>query len=104
MKNKTTFSGRCKNLWKRFTTYEKIWFFSILVLAIVFSFLFPETDDPTYTVKLDKTAYSSGAGSGYTVLDFTGTEEDFVISGITVNGEEVDLDYDEPSHRTNPKL
>ena len=56
MKNKTTFSGRCKNLWKRFTTYEKIWFFSILVLAIVFSFLFPETDDPTYTVKLDKTA------------------------------------------------
>ena len=95
MKNKTTFSGRCKNLWKRFTTYEKIWFFSILVLAIVFSFLFPETDDPTYTVKLDKTAYSSGAGSGYTVLDFTGTEEDFVISGITVNGEEVDLDYDE---------
>lgn len=95
MKNKTTFSGRCKNLWKRFTTYEKIWFFSILVLAIVFSFLFPETDDPTYTVKLDKTAYSSGAGSGYTVLDFTGTEEDFVISGITVNGEEVDLGYDE---------
>lgn len=95
MKNKTTFSGRCKNLWKRFTTYEKIWFFSILVLAIVFSFLFPETDDPTYTVKLDKTAYSSGAGSGYTVLDFTGTEEDFVISGITVNGEELDLGYDE---------
>ena len=50
MKNKTTFSGRCKNLWKRFTTYEKIWFFSILVLAIVFSFLFPDNYYRTFTV------------------------------------------------------
>lgn len=31
-------------LWNYFTTYEKIWFFSILVLSIVFAFVFPEED------------------------------------------------------------
>lgn len=35
---------RAKNLWNYFTTYEKVWFFSILILAIVFAFLFPEED------------------------------------------------------------
>lgn len=35
---------RAKNLWKYFSTYEKIWFFSILILAVVFSFIFPEED------------------------------------------------------------
>ena len=35
---------RLVNLWNYFTTYEKIWFFSILILAIVFAFLFPEED------------------------------------------------------------
>ena len=30
--------------WNYFTTYEKIWFFSILVLSIVFAFVFPEDD------------------------------------------------------------
>ncbi len=29
-------------VWNYFTTYEKIWFFSILVLAIVFTIVFPE--------------------------------------------------------------
>ena len=38
------FSARCKKLWSFFTTYEKIWFFSILVLAVIFAFLFPEED------------------------------------------------------------
>jgi nicotinamide mononucleotide transporter len=33
-----------KKLWNYFTTYEKIWYFSILILAIVFAFLFPEED------------------------------------------------------------
>ena len=32
------------NVWNYFTTYEKIWFFSITVLAFVFAFLFPEED------------------------------------------------------------
>lgn len=35
---------RAKDLWNYFTTYEKIWFFSILILAFVFAFLFPEED------------------------------------------------------------
>ena len=35
---------RAKNLWNYFTTYEKVWFFSILILAIIFAFLFPEED------------------------------------------------------------
>lgn len=33
-----------KDLWNYFTTYEKVWFFSILILAFVFAFLFPEED------------------------------------------------------------
>lgn len=36
--------ARLKNLWFYFSTYEKIWFFSILVLAVTFAFLFPEED------------------------------------------------------------
>ena len=39
-----TIKTRAKELWKYFSTYEKIWFFSILVLAVVFAFLFPEED------------------------------------------------------------
>ena len=35
---------RAKELWNYFTTYEKIWFFSILILAVIFAFLFPEED------------------------------------------------------------
>lgn len=44
MNTKETFAQRCKNLWNYFSTYEKIWFFSILVLAVIFAFLFPEED------------------------------------------------------------
>lgn len=36
--------ARAKSLWGFFTTYEKVWFFSILVLAVIFAFLFPEED------------------------------------------------------------
>ena len=39
-----TIKKRAKNLWHFFTLYEKIWFFSILVLAFIFAFLFPEED------------------------------------------------------------
>lgn len=31
-------------LWNYFSTYEKIWFTSILVLSIIFAFVFPEED------------------------------------------------------------
>lgn len=41
---KTTLKTRAKDLWNFFSTYEKVWFFSILVLAVIFSFLFPEED------------------------------------------------------------
>lgn len=33
-----------KNLWDYFTLYEKVWFFSILIIAFIFAFLFPEED------------------------------------------------------------
>ena len=33
-----------KRLWNYFSTYEKIWYLSILVLSIVFAFVFPEED------------------------------------------------------------
>ncbi len=36
--------ARCLDLWRYFSTYEKVWFFSILILAFVFAFLFPEED------------------------------------------------------------
>lgn len=38
------FKTRIKNLWSYFTLYEKVWFFSILILAVIFAFLFPEED------------------------------------------------------------
>ena len=36
--------NKIKELWNFFTTYEKVWFFSILILSIIFAFLFPEED------------------------------------------------------------
>lgn len=42
--DKATFKTRCKDLWAYFSTYEKVWFFSILILAFIFAFLFPEED------------------------------------------------------------
>lgn len=38
------FKERLVDLWNFFTTYEKIWFFSILILSVIFAFLFPEED------------------------------------------------------------
>ena len=87
---KKSFKQRCVDLWKYFTTYEKIWFFSILVLAIVFAFIFPETDEPTYTVKLDSSSYTGVAGE-YDTLYFNGTKGDYVLVSITIDGEEYSI-------------
>ena len=38
------FKERLVNLWNYFTTYEKVWFFSILILAVIIGILFPEED------------------------------------------------------------
>jgi nicotinamide mononucleotide transporter len=42
--SKTNFKTKLKNLWDYFTTYEKTWFFGIIVLAFIFAFIFPEED------------------------------------------------------------
>lgn len=35
---------KLKQIWNFFTTYEKTWFFSILILSVIFAFVFPEED------------------------------------------------------------
>ena len=85
---KKSFKQRCIDLWKYFTTYEKVWFFTILVLAIVFAFIFPETDDPTYSIAIDKSIYQETDQSQFDTLYFNGTEGEFVLVSITVDGEE----------------
>lgn len=89
---KPSFGTRLKKFFGGFTLYEKIWFCSITVLAVVFAFLFPETDDPTYTLKLDKSSYSV-TSSSFDTLDFSDTIGSFVITGVTINGEEYDMSY-----------
>ena len=87
---KKTFKQRCVDLWKYFTTYEKIWFFSILVLAILFAFLFPESEEPTYTVTLDSSSYLAVQGSPEDIyeLNFSGTTGEYVIVGVDIkNGD-----------------
>ncbi len=42
--HKLPLKDRLKALWGYFSTYEKVWFFSILILAFIFSFIFPEED------------------------------------------------------------
>lgn len=42
--SKKSIKERAVDLWHFFTTYEKIWFFSILILSVIFAFLFPEED------------------------------------------------------------
>ena len=86
-KKTKSFKQRAIDLWHYFSTYEKIWFFSILVLAVAFTFIFPETDDPTYTVELNQSSYAQ-SGETFDTLDFTGTENEFTIYQITINGKE----------------
>ncbi len=82
-KNKS-FGQRCKDLWNYFTLYEKIWFFSILIVAIVFAFVFPETDEPTYTITLDRSAYVQEAEGGFNTLSFEGTTDSYVICSVKI--------------------
>lgn len=35
---------KVKRVWNYFTTYERTWFFSIMILAFIFAFIFPEED------------------------------------------------------------
>lgn len=48
---------RLKRLWNYFTLYEKIWYISILVLAVVFAFIFPEEDINGINGKVIMTLY-----------------------------------------------
>ena len=48
---------RLVNLWNYFTTYEKVWFFSILILSVIFAFLFPEEDVNGVNGKIIMTLY-----------------------------------------------
>ena len=40
----TTKENKIKKIWNSFTLYEKIWYFSITILALVFAIIFPEED------------------------------------------------------------
>ncbi len=81
---KPSFKQRCKELWRYFTTYEKIWFFSILAVAVVFAFVFPETDEPTYTVTLNASEYAAGAEGNFDTLSFEGTTDSYVICHVDI--------------------
>lgn len=83
-KKPNKFVQRVKDLWHYFTIYEKIWYLSILVLAIVFAFIFPEEDTPTQMLQLDSAAYETVDGT-FNMLDFTGTDGAFVIDTIYVD-------------------
>lgn len=87
---KLTFGERIKKIWNYFTTYEKIWFITILVLAVTFSFIFPETDDPDYTLSVDKSTYSI-TDETFDTLDFSGTDGEFVVESIIINGKKHDI-------------
>lgn len=79
-----SFKQKVKNLWNYFSTYEKIWFFSILILAIAFAFIFPETDEPTYTVTLNKADYVQTVSGNFNTLSFEGTEDSYVLCHIDI--------------------
>lgn len=44
IKDKSKKKNAFLRFWNYFSTYEKVWFFSILVLSIIFAFVFPEED------------------------------------------------------------
>lgn len=88
-KKENKFVKRAKALWNYFTVYEKVWYISILVLAIVFAFIFPEEDTPTQVLTLDK-AYFTQTDETFNVLDFSETSKEgiFVIDSVTIDGED----------------
>lgn len=77
---------RAKALWKYFTTYEKIWYVSILVLALIFAFIFPEEDTPTQMLQFDSSAFANVEGT-YDELNFDGTVGSFVIDAVHVSNQ-----------------
>ncbi len=83
---KSTFGQRAKALWNYFTTYEKVWYISILVLALIFAFIFPEEDTPTQVVELNSAAYIASEGQ-FDTLNFEGTDGEFVIDAILISNE-----------------
>ncbi|MDY4186768.1 MAG: nicotinamide riboside transporter PnuC [Candidatus Borkfalkiaceae bacterium] len=92
---KKPFGERIKNLFKSFTLYEKIWFFSIVILAVAFAFIFPETDEPDYnlTLKNFNSEYVNTEKT-FNIIDFNGTQGEFVIDGIKIDDKEYALtDY-----------
>ncbi len=54
---KKTLAEKAKDLWNYFTTYEKWWFFSIVIMALVFAVLFPEEDTNGINGKLIMALY-----------------------------------------------
>lgn len=42
--NKKTFGQKVKDYWKYFNTYEKLWFFAIIVISVVLAIVLPEED------------------------------------------------------------
>ena len=49
--------NKIKKIWGFFTTYEKIWFFSILILSVIFAFIFPEEEVNGVNGKIIMTLY-----------------------------------------------
>ncbi len=88
-KKENKFIKRAKALWNYFTVYEKIWYISILVLAIVFAFIFPEEDTPTQILTLDNASFTQ-TDETFNILDFSETTKDgiFVIDSVTIDGKE----------------
>ena len=93
------FKQRAKDLWNYFSLYEKIWFFTILILAVVFTFVFPETDDGYCKVTFDSGKYTVTEGT-YDTLVFDGTTGEFTLKTVKVNGEKVKL-YDKSGNSIN---
>ena len=93
------FKQRAKDLWNYFSLYEKIWFFTILILAVVFTFVFPETDDGYCKVTFDNGKYTVTEGT-YDTLVFDGTTGEFTLKTVKVNGEKVKL-YDKSGNSIN---
>lgn len=85
-KKQNKFVQRAKALWNYFTTYEKIWYVSILVLAIVFAFIFPEEDTPTQALEFDQSAFCQVDGE-FDELNFEGTVGTFVIDTVYVSNQ-----------------
>lgn len=87
--NKKTFSQKLKDFFSSFTLYEIIWFCSIVVLALIFAFIFPEEDTPTQMLEFNSNAFYEVEGS-FDELSFDGTVGSFVVDAIYISNEKND--------------